>query len=205
MNLEAAGNWIAVSPQATDLVYGAATWAYGAGSPILLEVGGEEIGVITRQLVKMEVALTSLENLEVVETMHERKARMAELADGFIAMPGGLGTIEEIFEVITWSQLGIHKKPCAFLNTDGYYDGLFSFSGPRGRRAFHWGCAAEDDPAGPASRKALLDKMAAYHARRNMPVKALLGKETDGRCVFKVLQTGNNNGAGNDHRTENFI
>jgi uncharacterized protein (TIGR00730 family) len=111
------------------------TLVYGGGNVGLmgqvarscLEAGGDVIGVITRQLVNMEVAFTSLKNLEVVETMHERKARMAELADGFIAMPGGLGTIEEIFEVITWSQLGIHKKPCAFLNTGEYYDGLFSF------------------------------------------------------------------------------
>jgi uncharacterized protein (TIGR00730 family) len=111
------------------------TLVYGGGNVGLmgqvarscLEAGGGVIGVITRQLVNMEVALTSLKNLEVVDTMHERKARMAELADGFIAMPGGLGTIEEIFEVITWSQLGLHKKPCAFLNTGGYYDGLFSF------------------------------------------------------------------------------
>jgi uncharacterized protein (TIGR00730 family) len=111
------------------------TLVYGGGNVGLmgqvaqscLEAGGEVIGVITRQLVNMEVALTSLKNLEVVETMHERKARMAELADGFIALPGGLGTIEEIFEVLTWSQLGLHKKPCAFLNTGGYYDSLFNF------------------------------------------------------------------------------
>ncbi|NMB57672.1 MAG: TIGR00730 family Rossman fold protein, partial [Chloroflexi bacterium] len=84
------------------LVYGGGNVGLmGQAARSCLEGGGDVIGVITRQLVKMEVALTSLENLEVVETMHERKARMAELADGFIAMPGGLGTIEEIFEVIT--------------------------------------------------------------------------------------------------------
>jgi hypothetical protein len=144
------------------LVYGGGNVGLmGQAARSCLEAGGEVIGVITRQLVKMEVALTSLENLEVVETMHERKARMAELADGFIAMPGGLGTIEEIFEVITWSQLGIHKKPCAFLNTDGYYDGLFSFLDH----------AVDERFIGDVPRKmilldpqpeSLLDKMAAY-------------------------------------------
>ncbi|BCY17644.1 cytokinin riboside 5'-monophosphate phosphoribohydrolase [Leptolinea sp. HRD-7] len=144
------------------LVYGGGNVGLmGQAARSCLEGGGDVIGVITRQLVKMEVALTSLENLEVVETMHERKARMAELADGFIAMPGGLGTIEEIFEVITWSQLGIHRKPCAFLNTNGYYDGLFNFLDH----------AVDERFIGEMPRKmilvdrepeSLLDKMAAY-------------------------------------------
>ena len=85
------------------------------------------MGVIPKQLVEMEVAFTQLAQLHVVESMHERKARMAELADGFIAMPGGLGTIEEFFEVLTWAQLGMHTKPCGLLNICRYYDPLISF------------------------------------------------------------------------------
>ena len=86
------------------------------------ERGGEVIGVIPRELYEKQVAFTGLSDLRVVGTMHERKALMAELADGFIALPGGIGTYEEFFEVLTWAQLGIHNKPCALLNVDGFYD-----------------------------------------------------------------------------------
>ena len=89
--------------------------------------GGEVIGVIPRSLVEKEVAHTGLADLRVVESMHERKALMAELSDGFIALPGGLGTLEELFEVWTWGQLGHHAKPCALLNINGFYDRLSSF------------------------------------------------------------------------------
>jgi len=93
----------------------------------VLAGGGEVIGVIPKALFEKEVALTSLKDLRVVNSMHERKALMAELSDGFIAMPGGMGTIEEIFEVLTWAQLGIHHKPCGFFNVAGYYDHLIAF------------------------------------------------------------------------------
>jgi uncharacterized protein (TIGR00730 family) len=110
------------------LVYGGSNVGLmGQVARACLEGGGEVIGVITRKLVDMEVAFTQLENLHVVETMHERKSKMAELADGFIALPGGLGTIEEFFEVVTWSQLGMHKKPCGLLNINHYYDRLLEF------------------------------------------------------------------------------
>lgn len=92
-----------------------------------LEAGGDAIGVIPRRLVEMELAHKQLAQLHVVETMHERKSLMAELADGFVALPGGLGTIEEFFEVLTWSQLGIHQKPCGLLNTCQYFDDLLNF------------------------------------------------------------------------------
>ena len=119
---------LALARRKLTLVYGGGNVGLmGQAARSCLEGGGEVTGVITRQLVNMEVALTSLKDLQVVDTMHERKARMAELSDGFIALPGGLGTLEEIFEVITWSQLAIHRKPCAFLNTSGYYDDLFKF------------------------------------------------------------------------------
>jgi uncharacterized protein (TIGR00730 family) len=91
------------------------------------ERGGEVIGVIPRGMVDRELAFRELADLRIVETMHERKARMAELADGFIALPGGLGTVEEIFEMLTWAQLGMHGKPCGFLNVLGYFDPLLAF------------------------------------------------------------------------------
>ena len=89
--------------------------------------GGEVSGVIPRDMVEKELAYTDIRDLRVVETMHERKALMAGLADGFVALPGGLGTIEEIFEVLTWAQLGMHRKPCGFLDTAGYFDRLLEF------------------------------------------------------------------------------
>jgi len=89
--------------------------------------GGRVIGVIPQALVALEVAHAGLDELIVVADMHERKARMAELADGFIAMPGGLGTLEELFEMLTWSQLGFHAKPVGVLNVEGFHDGLLAF------------------------------------------------------------------------------
>lgn len=93
----------------------------------VLRLGGEVIGVIPRKLQEREVAHSGLTQLHVVETMHERKALMANLCDGFIAMPGGIGTLEEIIEVFTWLQLDYHQKPCALLNVEGYYDKLDAF------------------------------------------------------------------------------
>jgi uncharacterized protein (TIGR00730 family) len=93
----------------------------------VLAGGGEVIGVIPRALVNREVAHMGLTELRVVASMHERKAVMADLADGFVALPGGLGTVEEFCEVITWAQLGIHSKPCALLNVDSYFNPFLSF------------------------------------------------------------------------------
>jgi uncharacterized protein (TIGR00730 family) len=93
----------------------------------VLVQGGHVIGVMPQALVDKEIAHTGLSDLRVVGSMHERKALMAELSDGFIALPGGLGTFEELFEVWTWAQLGYHKKPCALLNVAGFYDKLASF------------------------------------------------------------------------------
>jgi uncharacterized protein (TIGR00730 family) len=87
-----------------------------------LAAGGTVIGVIPRALVDQEVAHLGLTNLVVVETMHERKAKMAELADGFIALPGGVGTLEEIYEQWGWARLGIHGKPCAFFDVNGFFE-----------------------------------------------------------------------------------
>ena len=93
----------------------------------VLDGGGEAIGVIPRGLAKKEVAYERVTELHLVDSMHERKALMADLADGFIALPGGLGTLEEIAEAFTWGQLGIHQKPCGILNVSGFYDDLIAF------------------------------------------------------------------------------
>jgi uncharacterized protein (TIGR00730 family) len=108
---------------------------YGGGSVGMMGVlansvvknKGSVTGVITKKLYKMEVAFTELTDLRIVDTMHERKAMMAELSDGFIALPGGFGTMDEMFEILTWSQLNIHQKPCGFLNVNGYYNKLLDF------------------------------------------------------------------------------
>lgn len=110
------------------LVYGgAAVGVMGVVADAVLAGGGEAIGVIPKSLAVKEVAHENLTELHVVGSMHERKAMMAELADGFIALPGGWGTLEEIFEVLTWAQLGFHHKPCGLLNIGGYYDDLIGF------------------------------------------------------------------------------
>jgi uncharacterized protein (TIGR00730 family) len=88
---------------------------------------GDIIGVIPRMLVEREVANRALSDLRIVESMHERKALMAELADGFVALPGGIGTLEEFFETWTWGQLGMHTKPCGLLNVASYFDPLLAF------------------------------------------------------------------------------
>jgi uncharacterized protein (TIGR00730 family) len=93
----------------------------------LLAEGGEVIGVLPEALVAKEIGHPGLSDLRVVGSMHERKALMAELSDAFVALPGGLGTVEELFEVYTWAQLGLHRKPCALLDVDGYYEGIASF------------------------------------------------------------------------------
>jgi uncharacterized protein (TIGR00730 family) len=99
----------------------------GALADEALARGGEVIGVIPRYLVEREVAHRSLTDLHVVATMHERKALMAELADAFVALPGGIGTLEELVEMLTWAQLGLHAKPIGIVNVDGYYDNLLAF------------------------------------------------------------------------------
>jgi uncharacterized protein (TIGR00730 family) len=94
---------------------------------MVLELNGNVIGVIPNSLVSKEVAHRGLTELRVVGSMHERKALMAELSDGFVAMPGGIGTMEEFFEVLSWAQLGLHEKPCGLLNVSGYYNALIEF------------------------------------------------------------------------------
>lgn len=110
------------------LVYGGGkVGLMGAIADSVLAAGGEVIGVMPQALVDKEIAHTKLKDLRVVGSMHERKSLMADLADAFIALPGGLGTLEEFCEVSTWTQLGFHQKACGLLNIDGFYNGLLSF------------------------------------------------------------------------------
>ena len=110
------------------VVYGGSSVGLMAAlADTMLENRGDIVGVIPRMLVEREVANSALSDLRIVESMHERKALMAELADGFMALPGGIGTLEEFFEIWTWAQLGMHDKPCGLLNVAGYFDGLLEF------------------------------------------------------------------------------
>ena len=115
-----------MAEQSITLVYGGGNVGLmGVIADAVLAQGGKAIGVIPQSLVDREVAHKSLQELHVVQTMHERKAMMAARSDAFIAMPGGFGTFDEICEIITWNQLGIIKKPVAFYNINGYYDRFF--------------------------------------------------------------------------------
>ena len=110
------------------LVYGGAgIGIMGMVADQVLKLGGQAIGVIPKALAHKEVAHKNLTELHVTQSMHERKMLMAELSDGFIALPGGIGTLEELFEIWTWAQLGFHNKPCGLLNVEGYYDSLIGF------------------------------------------------------------------------------
>jgi len=117
-----------LATQGRQLIYGGGRLGLmGAVADAAMAAGGEVIGVIPRSLVDKEVAHRGLTTLRIVTSMHERKATMAELADGFITLPGGIGTLEEFFEVWTWGQLGLHHKPFGVMNVEGFFDPLLSF------------------------------------------------------------------------------
>lgn len=119
---------VALARRRIGLVYGGGrTGLMGVVANTVLEEGGEVIGVIPHGLMVREVAHESVTELRIVDSMHERKSLMATLSDAFISLPGGMGTIEETCEMVTWAQLGIHVKPCALLNVDGYFDGMMTF------------------------------------------------------------------------------
>lgn len=118
----------AIAGRGLDLVYGgAAVGLMGALADAALAAGGRVIGVMPRALIEREIAHSGLTELREVGSMHERKAMMADRSNAFLALPGGAGTLEEIFEVWTWGQLGHHKKPVGFLNVDGFFDALLAF------------------------------------------------------------------------------
>jgi uncharacterized protein (TIGR00730 family) len=144
------------------LVYGGASVGImGLVADTVLQFGGQAVGVIPEALVRREVAHKRLTELHVTQSMHERKMLMAELSDGFIALPGGIGTLEELFEVWTWAQLGLHKKPCGLLNIAGYFDSLTTFLDHAVAEQFvkqphHSMLLVERDP------EALLDRFGSY-------------------------------------------
>ena len=146
-----------------ELVYGGGNVGLmGIVADACLAAGGRVVGVIPRALLEWEVGHEGLTRLEVVDSMHTRKARMAELADGFIALPGGLGTFEELFEILTWAQLGFHSKPVGLLNVEAYYQPLVQMM-ERGvaegfMKAENRGLLLVEDNA-----HALLRTMGAYH------------------------------------------
>lgn len=146
----------------------------GALADATLGAGGRIIGVIPGALEAKELGHTGLTELRVVKSMHERKAMMADLSDGFIALPGGWGTLDELFEILTWGQLGLHVKPCGLLNVDGYFDRLLAFMQHaiderfvRPENGSMLAVATEPD--------ALLDAMSAYTP---LPVEKWIGRDT---------------------------
>jgi uncharacterized protein (TIGR00730 family) len=151
------------------VVYGGASVGLmGVVADAALEAGGEVVGVLPRALQRREIGHRALTRLELVDTMHERKARMAELSDAFVALPGGIGTLEEVVEALTWTMLGIHAKPVGLLNVGGYYDLLEEFLDGAREQGFlrpeHRALLlSERDPV------ALVDRLAAWepvHASR---------------------------------------
>jgi uncharacterized protein (TIGR00730 family) len=118
----------AIAAAGLGMVYGGArVGLMGAVADAALTSGAEVIGVLPRVLAGSELAHTGLTRLEIVETMHQRKARMVALADAFLILPGGYGTLDELLEILTWAQLKIHAKPCVVINTAGYWNGLLQF------------------------------------------------------------------------------
>ncbi len=134
----------AIAASGLGLVYGGAcVGLMGAVADAALAGGSEVVGVLPEILAGKEIAHAGLTRLELVPTMHKRKARMAALADAFLVLPGGYGTLEELLEVVTWAQLRLHAKPCILINTAGYWNGLLAFFGFRGGR----GLLEAEEPA----------------------------------------------------------
>ena len=118
----------ALVARGVEVVYGgAASGLMGTLADAVLDAGGRIIGVIPRDLLPREIPHQGLSDLRIVDSMHQRKALMAALADQFVALPGGFGTCEELFEILTWGQIGIHDKRCGVLNVEGYYDGVLQW------------------------------------------------------------------------------
>ena len=156
----------ALAAHGIGLVYGGSrVGTMGAVADATLAAQGQAIGVLPHFLQEKELAHPELTELHLVQSMHERKAKMSELADGFIILPGGPGTMEEFFEVFTWAQLGLHEKPCGVLNIDGYYDPLIALFDTMERQGFlipeHRAMLiVESDP------DRLLERFATYEAPR---------------------------------------
>jgi len=156
-----------------ELVYGGASVGImGELADSVQEHGGHVTGIIPQQLMEKEAAHTGIRNLIVVASMHQRKSQMADMSDGFIALPGGIGTLEGFFEVLTWGQLGIHAKPAGILNVEGYFDGLTGFLDHAVREGFltephREAIMVEAEPAN------LLDRLRSYSPAEE---KKLMGR-----------------------------
>jgi len=159
------------------LVYGGGSVGLmGALADAVLDAGGQAIGVIPQQLVDREVAHAGLTELHVVKDLHQRKARMAELSDAFITLPGGIGTMEELFEVWSWAKLGLHSKPCGLLNVNGYFDSLRTLADEMVTEGFlepvyREMLLVEEQPS------VLLDQLAAYVPPRRWSAAGRLASE----------------------------
>ncbi len=151
-----------LAEQGIELVYGGASvGVMGELADSVQEHGGHVTGIIPQQLMEKEAAHTGIRNLIVVASMHQRKSQMADMSDGFIAFPGGIGTLEGFFEVLTWGQLGIHSKPAGILNVERYFDGLTGFLDHAVREGFlteahRQAIIVESDPG------VLLERLRAY-------------------------------------------
>jgi uncharacterized protein (TIGR00730 family) len=165
----------ALAARGIGVVYGGGKLGLmGALADGALAVGGEVIGVIPEAMVSAEVANLACTELRVVATMHARKAAFADLCDGFLTLPGGVGTMDELWEAVSWAQLGYHAKPVGLLNAFGFYDGLIEFNRQMAEvgfvRAVHAGILIAENELG-----ALLDKMAAY--RPHTPIFRMKAEE----------------------------
>ena len=171
---------LAIAQRRMSLVYGGGhVGLMGMVADAALAAGAKVTGVIPTALMDSEVGHTQLTELRVVKDMHERKALMAELADGFVALPGGIGTLEELFEVMTWLQLGYHRKPVGLLNTQGFYDDLLRMLNKQRDTGFlkpahHALLITEADTA------ALLDRMMAFDMPEGVSVFSRRGASTLG-------------------------
>ena len=159
-----------LATEGIELVYGGASVGImGELADSVQEHGGHVTGIIPQQLIQKEEAHRGIPDLIVVASMHQRKSQMADMSDGFIALPGGIGTLEGFFEILTWGQLGIHSKPCGVLNVAGYFDGLTGFLD----HAVKEGFLAEAHRATiivETDARRLLDKMAAYTPLEGAPL-----------------------------------
>jgi uncharacterized protein (TIGR00730 family) len=162
------------------LVYGGGNVGLmGVIADEVIRLGGEATGVIPKALMDKEVGHGGLTRLHIVKDMHERKAMMADLSDGFVAMPGGIGTLEELFEVFTWAQLGFHDKPIGLLNVEGFYDGLIAFLqhvvAERFLKAEQTSLLVHE-----AEAPALLDQLKSF---RPQPHEKLLAQDVAGKII----------------------
>jgi uncharacterized protein (TIGR00730 family) len=159
-----------LADEGIELVYGGASVGImGELADSVQEHGGHVTGIIPQQLIQKEEAHRGIPDLIVVASMHQRKSQMADMSDGFIALPGGIGTLEGFFEILTWGQLGIHSKPCGVLNVAGYFDGLTGFLDHAVKEGFltegHRATIIVESDA-----RRLLDKMGAYTPPEGAPL-----------------------------------